>query len=196
MWYQNIIKRIFIKQKNKTKKMKKNLIALTIVSVATLVGISGASAQIVSNSSSLKYQMNATKTKNSMNELENINPRALKNFSDNYKNVSDQSWMKIKGGFSVRFTSDDVRTTVLYDSKGFWVSSIKYYSEEKMRHEVRHIVKSTYYDYNIIYTQEIETADTKGMPTYIICLEDKSNIKMIRVCDGEMDIWKEFTKAN
>ena len=65
-----------------------------------------------------------------------------------------------------------------------------------MRHEVRHIVKSTYYDYNIVYTQEIETADTKGMPTYIICLEDKTNIKMIRIYDGEMSVWKEFTKAN
>jgi Inorganic pyrophosphatase len=77
--------------------MKKNLIALTIVSVATLVGISGANAQIVSNSSSLKYQMNAAKTKNSMNELETISSRALKNFADTYKNVSGESWTKIKG---------------------------------------------------------------------------------------------------
>lgn len=176
--------------------MKKNLIALVIVSVATLVGISGANAQIVSNSSSLKYQMNATKTKNSMNEPEIISSRALKNFADTYKNVSGESWTKIKGGFSVRFTSDGIKTTIFYDSKGRWVSSIKYYNEAKMRHEVRHTVKSTYYDYDIIYAQEIETAETKGMPTYIICLEDKANIKMVRVFDGEMSVWKEYTRAN
>jgi hypothetical protein len=176
--------------------MKKNLIALAIVSVATLAGISRANAQIVSNSSTLKYQMNATKTKNSMNEPEEISPKALKNFADNYKNVSGVSWMKVKGGFSVRFNSDDVRTTIFYDNKGHWVSSIKYYNEEKMRHEIRHTVKSTYYDYNIIYTQEVETADTKGTPTYIICLEDKTNIKMVRICEGEMSVWKEYTRAN
>jgi hypothetical protein len=175
--------------------MKKNLIALVIVSVATLAGINKANAQIVSNRS-LEYQINATKTKNFMNEVEAISPRALKNFADTYKNVSGESWMKIKDGFSVRFTSDDVRTTVLYDSKGHWASSIKYYSEEKMLHEVRHIVKSTYYDYNIIYAQEIETAASDGVPTYIICVEDKTKIKMIRIHDGEMSQWKEYTKAN
>jgi hypothetical protein len=176
--------------------MKKNLIALIVVSVTTLGGISNANAQIVSNSSSLEYQMSATKTKSSRNELEAISPRALKNFADTYKNVSGESWMKIKGGFSVRFISDDMRTSILYDNKGYWVGSIKYYSEEKMPREVRHIVKSTYYDYNIVYTQEIETTDTKGLPTYIICLQDKTNIKMIRICDGEMSVWKEYKRAN
>jgi hypothetical protein len=176
--------------------MKKNLIALLIVSVASLAGISRASAQIVSNSSSLEYQINATKTKISMNEFEAISPRALKNFADTYKNVSGERWAKVKGGFSVLFTLNDIRTAILYDSRGHWVGSIKYYNEEKMIHEVRHIVKSTYYDYNIIYAQEVETADTKGMPTYIICLEDKTNIKMVRICDGEMSVWKEYTRAD
>jgi hypothetical protein len=183
--------------------MKRNLIALVIVSVASLAGISRANAQIVSDNSSLKYGNSSSEiskttqsVNNLTNELEIISPRALKNFADTYKNVSGVSWMKIKGGFSVRFTSDDVRTTVFYDSKGYWVSSIKYYNEEKMLHEVRHIVKSTYYDYNIIYAQEVETADTKGIPTYVICLQDKTNIKMVRVCDGEMNVWKEYTKVN
>ncbi|HEY5968745.1 MAG TPA: hypothetical protein VIU35_12285 [Chitinophagaceae bacterium] len=176
--------------------MKKNLIALVIVSVGSLTGISRAEAQTVSNSSSLEYQMNATKTKTSMNEFEAISPRALKNFADTYKNISGESWTKVKGGFSALFTLNDIRTTILYDSRGYWVGSIKHYYEEKMLHEVRHIVKSTYYDYSIIYIQEVETADTKGMPTYIICLEDKAKIKMIRICDGEMSVWKEYTKSN
>ena len=172
--------------------MKKNLIALVIVSVATLAGISRANAQLVSNSSSVEYG----DIKNSTVELETISPRAIKNFASTYKNVSGESWMKVKGGFSVRFISDDIRISILYDNKGYWVGSIKYYSEEKMSRVIRHIVKSTYYDYNIIYTQEIETADTKGMPTYIICLQDNTNIKMIRICDEEMSVWKEYKRAN
>jgi hypothetical protein len=176
--------------------MKKNLIALVIVSVATLVGISGANAQMASNSRSLEYQVNVTKTKNSMDKLEAISPRALKDFAGTYKNVSSASWMKIKDGFSVRFTSDGVKATIFYDSKGRRVSIIKYYTEEKMPHEVRHIVKSTYYDYNIVYAQEIETTDSDGLPTYVICVDDNTKIKMIRICDGEMSLWKEYTKTN
>jgi len=175
--------------------MKKNLIALVIVSAATLAGTSRANAQIVSNSNSLEYQMNATETKNSMNELA-ISPRAVKDFMNTHKNVTGESWMKTKDGFSVRFNSDDVRTTIYYDKKGNWSGSIKIYGEEKLLREVRHVVKSTYYDYNIVYAQEIETTDSDGVPTYVVCVEDKTKIKMIRIRDGEMSVWKEFTKTN
>jgi len=174
--------------------MKKNLIALVIVSVATLAGTSRANAQIVSNSSSLEYQMNATETKNSINELA-ISPRAVKDFMNTHKNVTGESWMKTKDGFSVRFNSDDVRTTIYYDKKGNWSGSIKIYGEEKMLRDIRHLVKSTYYDYNIVYAQEIETTDSDGLPTYVVCVEDKAKIKMIRIIDGEMSEWKEYTKT-
>ena len=174
--------------------MKKNLIALVIVSVTTLAGTGRANAQIVSNSSSLEYQVNATETKNSMNELA-ISPRAIKDFMNTHKNVTGESWMKTKDGFSVRFNSDDVRTTIYYDKKGNWSGSIKIYGEEKMLREIRHVVKSTYYDYNIVYAQEIETTDSDGVPTYVVCVEDKTKIKMIRISAGEMSEWKEYTKT-
>lgn len=176
--------------------MKKNLIALVLVSAATLGAISGADAQIAANNSSFEYQINVTKTKNSMNELEAISPRALKDFANAYKNVVGESWMKIKDGFSVRFISDGIRTTIYYDKKGNWAANVKIYGEEKMPRDIRHDVKSTYYDYNIVYTQEVETIDSGGVPTYVICVEDKTKIKMIRICDGEMKVWKEFTRSN
>jgi len=174
--------------------MKKNLIALVIVSAATLAGTSRANAQIVSNSSSLEYQMNATETKSSTNEL-SISPRAVKDFMNTHKNVTGESWMKTKDGFSVRFNSDDVRTTIYYDKKGNWSGSIKIYGEEKMPRDIRHLVKSTYYDYSIVYTQEIETTDSDGVPTYVVCVDDKTKIKMIRISAGEMSEWKEYTKT-
>jgi len=176
--------------------MKKNLIALVIVGVATLGGISGANAQIVSNSNSLEYQVNDTKVKNSINELEVISPRALRDFAGRYKNVTGESWMKGKDGYSARFISDNITTTIFYDKKGNWSGRIKLFNEEKMPREVRHEVKSTYYDYRIVYTQEIETIDSDGVPTYIICLEDESKFKLVRIRDGEMSQWKEFTKTN
>ena len=171
--------------------MKKKFIALAIISIATLAGTTRANAQMASNSTSLEYQRSITEPTNPV-----ISPRALKNFADTYKNAKDEKWMKTNNGFAVRFTSGDIRTTVLYDKKGYWTGSIKSYGEEKMLHEIRHDVKSKYYDYKIIYTQELETPDSDGMPTYIICVEDAANIKLIRICDGEMSVWKEYTKSN
>jgi hypothetical protein len=200
--YQYIIKRIFNKTKKVKQKNEKESHCISNCKRCHPGGTGRANAQIVSNNSSLKYGSNTIEINkttrpvtNSTNELETISPRALRNFADTYKNVSGEM-DEVEGGFAVRFTSDDIRTTILYDSKGYWAGSIKYYNEEKMLREIRHVVKSTYYDYNIIYTQEVETADTKGMPTYVICLEDKTKIKMVRICDGEMSVWKEFTKTN
>jgi len=176
--------------------MKKNLIALVIVSVASLAGISRANAQVLSKSNSSEYQKNILETKNPANELEAISPRALKNFAGTYKNVTNESWAKIKDGFSTKFISNDIRTTIYYNKKGDWVGTVKYYSEDKMLHEIRHAVKSKYYDYNIIYTQEVETADSEGVPTYVISLEDETTIKLIRISAGEMGVWKEYKKTN
>lgn len=176
--------------------MKKNLIALVIVSVATLAGTGRATAQMVSNSNSLEYQKNIMETRDLLNEPKAISPRALKNFANTHKNVMEESWTKGKDGFSVTAISDGIRTTVFYDKKGNWVGGIKYYREEKMPREIRHIVKSAYYDYNIIATQEVETIDSRGVPTYIVTVEDKANIILIRTTAGEMEVWKQFTKAN
>jgi hypothetical protein len=63
--------------------------------------------------------MNATETKSSMNEPGD-QPQGLKDFMNTHKNVTGESWMKTKDGFSVRFNSDDVRTTIYYDKKGNW----------------------------------------------------------------------------
>ena len=176
--------------------MKKNLIALVIVSVATLAGTSRANAQMVSNSSSLEYQKNIIETKDRLSETEAISSRALRNFANTHKNVKQESWTKNKNGFFVTAISEGIRTTVFYDRKGDWVGSIKYYSQEKMPREIRHIVKSTYYDYNIISIQEVETIDSHGVPTYIVTVDNKTNIQLIRVSAGEMEVWKQFTKAN
>jgi hypothetical protein len=176
--------------------MKKNLIALAIVSVASLAGISRANAQVLSKSNSLEYQKNILETKNPANELEAISPGALKKFAGTYKNVTNESWAKINDGFSTRFISNDIRTTIYYNKKGNWVGTVKYYSEDKMLHEIRHAVKSKYYDYNILYTQEVETADSEGVPTYVISLEDETTIKLIRISAGEMGVWKEYIKTN
>lgn len=171
--------------------MKKKLIVLAIVNLATLAGTSKANAQKASNSTSLEYQKSVIETTNST-----VSPRALRSFADTYKNVKGESWVKTKDGFAVRFNSDGTKSTILYNKKGDWVGSIKLYHEEKMRSEIRHIVKSTYYDYKIVYTQEIETTDSENVPTYVVCLEDKTNIKFVRINAGEMSVWKEYTKTN
>ena len=57
------------------------------------------------------------------------------------------------------------------------------------------MVKSIFYDYKIVYIQEVESIDSRGTSKYIVFLEDKTSIKLARIFDGEMNTWKDFKKS-
>lgn len=180
--------------------MKNILIALVTAGVTAWAGTNGANAQsqVSSERSSFGKSVIANKetiTPDALAELESINPRALRNFAEAYKNAEGVSWTKTKNGYFARFTSNGVDNRIFYTVKGRWTGSVKNYSEEKLPGEVRNIVKSKYYDYSIFYVDELETLDSGGMPTYLIHLEDKKTIKLVRVCDREMEVWKEYRKS-
>ena len=121
--------------------------------------------------------------------------RALKSFSRLYKNISNETWVKVKDGFVARFLSYGIRYSVLYNTKGYWTGLVKNYTEEKLPRNIREIVKSKYYDYSIFYVDEMETSATGDAPVYIVHLEDKVGVKLVRVYNGDMDVWMEYVKG-
>ncbi|MEJ0083142.1 MAG: hypothetical protein WDM78_19840 [Puia sp.] len=54
-------------------------------------------------------------------------------------------------------------------------------------------VKSTYFDMSITLVEEVQTIDSK---VYIVHLEDKANIKILKVNDqGEYEILQDLSKG-
>ena len=181
--------------------MKKILFALVAGFIPALVATNGAYAQNSVNPEILEPQKNATAIEKAVAPVNNhsvdmgeINAKALKHFTKTYKNVTGESWQKIKDGYTAKFNSNGVSNRIFYSPNGKWSGSLKGYSEDKLPQEIRHAVKREYYDYIITYVQEVETTDSYGIPTYIIHLEDKNNIKQVRFSDGQMEVWKEFKK--
>ena len=122
-----------------------------------------------------------------------INARAFDDFRIRFKNVDNAMWfVDSKGGFTSYFVQGGYGSRVLYDKKGRWLYSLINYGEDKLPREVRAAVKSVYYDMTISVVEEIRSNENTQ---YIISLEDKSNIKVIRVNEqGEMKILQELTK--
>lgn len=122
----------------------------------------------------------------------NISTRALKDFTKTFKKTADVGWFVIKDGYLAEFKQDGITTKVYYDRKGRWVGNLRGYMEDKLPPNIRHLVKSTYYDYSINYVQEV----TVGTNTvYLVKIEDKTSFKTIRVQDGEMDEMEAFKKS-
>lgn len=89
----------------------------------------------------------------------------------------------------VRFFDNDIQTKIFYNRNGNNVAMIRYYTEDKLPNEVRHPVKSTYYDFNIFLVTEVTVGNKIA---YLVKIKDKTCTKTIRVMNGEMDVIEEF----
>lgn len=121
-----------------------------------------------------------------------MSTKALKNFNKTFKEAGNASWSETLDGIKAEFVNENVTTKVYYDSKGRWIANVRLYDEASLPRDIRHAVKSTYYDYNILHVQEITAGDKTA---YLVKIEDETSIKTIRVTDNEMDEYISFQKS-
>ena len=126
--------------------------------------------------------------------LNMVNAKALKNFRQQYK-VNNEKWMLGADCIVASYKLDSVSQFIYYDKKGYWTGCLKTYNEDKMPGDIRKMVKQEYYDYKILTVQEVETYESHSVPTYIVTIEDNKNVKLIRIQNGEMDVYKEFKRS-
>jgi len=181
--------------------MKSFLIAFVAGCVLALAANSGAYAQSSNNIVSaeqfkkpLKINRSVlpTETNSAILDVSMVSAKALKDFKKSYENPAIAKWVKNDYGVTAHFNANNIDNVIYYDKKGNWEASLKGYFEDKLNRNIRAIVKQKYYDYRITYVQEVETGSTVGMPTYMVHIEGDSDFKIVRVCDGSMDIYEEF----
>ena len=178
--------------------MKKNLLAaFTGIFLLLVTGITanGQRADVNSLPSGdvASFGKSISKNTSVMVDRNNLKPRLVKNFLRTFKNVSDEKWFELQDGHIAMFSRNDIDYQVAYDKKGKWLRTIRSYSEAKLSGDLRHTVKSIYYDYEINLVQEIETPNDPI--TYIIQLNGKTELIQLRISDGEMVVAKKFTKS-
>jgi putative component of toxin-antitoxin plasmid stabilization module len=123
-------------------------------------------------------------------EAKYINVRALKDFKSSFS--GDATWFTSNKGSISYFTQDGYTNRVYYDKKGHWIYSLLSYGEAKLDRGVRKAVMMNYYDQSITLVRELQTLS--GL-VYVITLEDKSSIKILKINkEGEMEIMQEMRK--
>ena len=187
--------------------MKKILIALTLgcISFSALIGF--ANAQSTGN----VYAFTATPTfaksiqriaaQENPSYLDTSNARlgstisvkAIKDFKTRFAAATNERWFNVAGGYMTYFKLNGFSSRVFYDKKGRWQSSLTCASEDKLPRDLRTIVKSTYFDFAITQVEDVETVENG---VYLVYLEDKTSIKIIRITkDGVMDTMQDFIKG-
>ena len=123
--------------------------------------------------------------------LNDIDIKAVQHFMNSYKNASDIRWTKLKSGSRVYFICDNIQNRIIYNRKGVPESIIRYYAEDKLLFDIRHRIKTQYYDYSISIVTEV---NYHGKIAYLVKMENKISWKTIKVVDGEMEVTEEYLK--
>jgi hypothetical protein len=174
--------------------MKKVLFAVIAVAGLTPAGFAAA----VGNSSMANPNRNIPVSNNRIvsapaDPADGVSGRVHKHFSQNYAMASNVKWIDFEDGVEAIFKTQDVLTRVYYKKNGNWNYSIISYPEKYMPTEIRALVKSEYYDYQIKIVNEINTPDKT---VYLINLEDEKTLITLRVCDGEKQVVSSLYKID
>ncbi len=121
-----------------------------------------------------------------------INIKAVRNFIRLFENVTNKKWYTVSDGYFASFTKDEVETKVAFDAKGNWHCTLTTYNENQMPHDIRDMVKSRYYDFNIMVAYEIR--HERGI-VYIIKISDATKIKTLRIIDDEIEVTGNYTRG-
>ncbi len=173
--------------------MKKILsIAAMMVITALLQSAHAQDQTIAYNAPGLKItDPTANNESNSAVSITEVNIKAARDFIKRYKDIEGEKWYKAEDGFFACFDENDIHTKVAYHENGTWYWTLRTLNETQLPFDVRDLAKSTYYDFNILVAYEIEYET--GV-TYILKIEDKTRIKVLKIHDGEMDVTGDYIK--
>jgi len=145
--------------------------------------------------SSIRYVAaleNSVSMKSTVPYANDFNMKAVKDFQARFNQVENAKWFSDSNSIISYFVQDGYGSRVFYDRKGRWRYSLILYSEDKLPRDIRASIKSRYSDMVITVVEEVQTID--GM-VYIVNMENKSNIKILRVSnEGEIEILEEMMK--
>jgi hypothetical protein len=126
-------------------------------------------------------------------DVKEINTRAIKDFNARFNGANKAMWFSDRNGFTTYFIKDGFGDRAFYDKKGHWQYSLIFFSEDKLPRDVRATVKSAYFDMAITLVEEVQTTEAR---VYIIHLEDKANIKILKVNDQcEYEVLQDLSKG-
>lgn len=126
-------------------------------------------------------------------DTEAVKEKAAKKQMQSYGTVAAAEWHDVTDGYIADFSKDGKQGSAAYDEKGNWVYTIFRYTEDKMDEALKENVKSVYYMYDITGVEQVEQPGANTV--YLVHLENKKDIKTIRVDADDMQVVEALTKG-
>jgi len=122
----------------------------------------------------------------------NVSKKVSDIFKATFPDAQNAKWSKLNKDFLVEFITADLNNRVLFHKNGAIVYHIRYGGEKNLPTEVRKLVKSNYFDYNIIKAINVQE-DNRDI--WIVNLEDNKKLLIVRVEGGELEEVSNLNKS-
>jgi hypothetical protein len=119
------------------------------------------------------------------------NSKVQKAFTRAFGENALQNWSIAGRNFLNSFYVDGVRTNVLYSPKGNLIYTIAYGAEQQLPGDVRKLVKSSYYDYDITSVTEVKENERH---IWVVQLQNSKEVITARIENDEMEQVQQFNK--
>lgn len=165
------------------------------VFAAVLISATTTSAQVSLNylcCADLKKSY-ATTSEPSSPYLNEHNTNAMRHFMTTYGENVNENWSTKSDGYRASFKKDGVTYLVDYNKKGNWNSTIRIYNQAQLPKDIRRIVRSSYYDYNIVSVSELTIGKTVA---YFVKIQDEVSLKTVRVMDNDMAVIEDYRRGD
>jgi len=125
-------------------------------------------------------------------DLSNINIRAIRDFSKQYKHATNVQWSNHGKVITASFKENDIQNTVVYLKNGRWLHTLIRYDATHLNDEVKSLVTNTYKNFEITGVTEVHEAN---LVAYFINIESPKEIKVVIAHDGDVGVYKAFKKS-
>src|SRR5947209_4752853 len=103
-------------------------------------------------------------------DREDVNEKVLKVFETTFPVATDVKWKEYTDYYSASFKQSEVQTEVRYDKDGNFISSLRYYKEERLPLSVLSQIKKKFPSKSIFGVTELTTGTDIA---YFVTLEDE-----------------------
>lgn len=115
--------------------------------------------------------------------LNEVDIHAARHFMKQFSNVTDAKWLRIDGGYLVRFTNEGNRNDAFYDNRGRFIQSSSYFRENDSPAEIKELINKTFPGYTIMVTTKISV----GSKTYYrLHISNPNFIKTLEVINAKI----------
>ena len=126
-------------------------------------------------------------------DREDVNEKVLKVFENTFPVATDVKWKEYTDYYSASFKQMDVQTEVRYDKDGNFISSLRYYKEERLPLSVLSQIKKRFSTKSIFGVTELTTGTDIA---YFVTLEDEKTWTVVKAdLSGNLQVQDKFRKG-